>query len=215
MALADSPEAICTLAMDILKSIGIGDLSNPVSNPEKLCLRHYDECRQAMIASADLGFARSRAVVSLDMMSALAFGSEGAYTLPSDCLGLRFIDNDDLPLNEIEYDIVEDRHLLMPRTDASVNIGYVKDVQDVYRFPALFRRALAADIAMMTAMQLTGKPEFVKLAKDIRDEALVGAQNQDLRSRPNRTVTMSALAAARLARAGGNGGISYGRARLR
>lgn len=215
MAIADSPEAICTMAMDILKSISVGDLSNPSTNAEKLCRRWYDECRQAMIGMADLSFSRSRAVVSLDLTAALAFGSEGSYLLPQDYMGLRFIDSEDYPLDSTQYDIVENRHLLLDRSDATVNIGYIKDVEDVYRYPALFRRALAADIAMCTAMQITGKSEFVAAAKAVRDEALAAAQNQDMRSRPNKVVTTSALAGARAARSGELGTIATGRVRLR
>lgn len=216
MSLVASPPAVCTMAMDFLKTSKVNDIVVPVSTVEQLCARNYDESRRICSCTVDFSFARSRKVIPRNVTYELVFGSGdySVYELPYDFLGLRYINDEAIPLADVDFDIEENR-LLLPTSDSSVNIGYVKDITDPTRFPSHFKRFLAADIAYMTAIAITGKLEFINAMSSIRENALIAAQNIELRSRPNKVVTYSKLAGARRARAGEIGAINTGRARLK
>lgn len=214
--LIDSAAAICTLSMDLLKSVIINDIADPVSKYEQLCARWYDLERKALIESMDFQATRSRAVLSLNLGDQLVYGdSIGTYNLPLDYAGLIWIGTEDYPLSETEYRIERNKLVLPGVTDDSVTIGYKVDETNVNLFSANFKRLLAARLALSVAHQVTGKIEYLNPLAAIVEKWELAAQNAESLSNPCKVITMSRLAGARRARAGEIGAISYGKARLR
>ena len=65
MSAPNSPEAICNLALDLLRhNEQVASLETPESEVESLAARWYDATRQSVLRAFPWNFARKRALIS-------------------------------------------------------------------------------------------------------------------------------------------------------
>lgn len=144
--MATDAVGICNSALSQLGDTTILSLSD-TSVVAKLCNRYYAESRDECLSLNPWNFAKTRATLQQNV-TAPNWGYDYAYTLPSDCIQVTKMKDDDL----YEYKI-EGRNLV---TDAStVKILYVAQITDVGNMPAWFKRLVTAHLAHKLAMPIT------------------------------------------------------------
>ncbi|WP_029896596.1 hypothetical protein [Desulfohalovibrio reitneri] len=165
---APSQVELCNLA---LTSLGVGPVGSleESSRAARLCRLHYHTARREVLEAHHWSFATARAVLArLD--TAPRFGFARAYALPSDCLAAR----------RLEPEAPFEPTSLGLETDASpARLVYTLDVTDPARFPALFRRALAAYLASLLASPLTHSAELEAQARGRYEALLEAARESD------------------------------------
>ncbi len=119
----------------------------------RACLLHYAATRDQVLRSHRWNFAQTRVALSA-LADAPAFGWSYQYALPSDCL--RVLECNDTELGDVisEDYVIEGRAILTDAT--SLNLVYVKKVDDVNQFDALFVEALALKLAIVLSETIRG-----------------------------------------------------------
>jgi hypothetical protein len=143
---------ICNVALGHLGEARITSLEED-SVAARACALHYRMTRDQVLRSHRWNFAQARAVLSrLD--DAPAFGWSYQYELPANCLRV-------LEVNDSEAgDVITDAYLIEGRallTNAeSVNLVYLRRIEDVGQFDALFVEALAVKLAIVLSETIRG-----------------------------------------------------------
>lgn len=179
-----SEVAICNLALqDVGRGLTITALDEN-SQAARSCRLRYPFARDACLRAYDWNFAGSRA--SLPALAvAPSFGFANAFQLPSDCLFVRAVGEDDDNAWTIESG------KLLTDLAGPLNIRYTRSETNVTVFDALFVETLAARIASEVALSLTeshGKAQALwqvyqaKLAEARRRDAQESAEQRAGRS---------------------------------
>jgi hypothetical protein len=143
---------ICNLALGHLGEARITSLEED-SVAARACALHYRMTRDQVLRSHRWNFAQTRAVLSR-MDSGPAFGWSYQYELPADCVRV-------LEVNDSEAgDVITDEYLIEGRvllTNAgSVNLVYLRRIEDVSQFDMLFVDVLAVKLAMVLSETIRG-----------------------------------------------------------
>lgn len=150
MAINESGVDICNRA---LQKLGANRINSFTDNTRtaRACAIIYDPRRRALLRDYEWVFSIKRATISQDDPPP-DWGKPYSYTLPGDFL--RLIDNyPERQNNALDFQI--EGLQIFTRLPSPLHIRYIYDVEDTTLFDALFSEALAANIAMELAEELT------------------------------------------------------------
>lgn len=193
--------SVCNIALSEVRAASIVAIDDP--SPEaNACSIHYDDCLQLLLETHEWGFATVRAT-----LAALATNDRSgewlyAYTLPADIASAAMIiDPGQTPLSGVYYPWP----YLWPRPPfalsdfiisggtvysnlASASLQYVtRDIEEEM-MPAMFKRALALDIASRLAIALLDdrqkKGDLIQQAEAAKRRAIA----EDLNRYPRRDI---------------------------
>lgn len=139
--------AICNLALQRIGADRIVDILDPNQKEARECNAIYDDLRASELRTHTWNFAKVRIQLAADSIAPV-FGRTNAFTLPADSLRV-------IKPSRFDTDwLVEGRKIL---TDfgAPLDLVYIQDVTDPNRMDALFRRALALEMAVQMVEALT------------------------------------------------------------
>lgn len=184
MATATSPEEVCNLALDLLRqNEKVENIDDPESDTESLAARWYDVTRRSVLRAFPWNFARYRATLSRNA-TAPAFGYSDAYSLPNDYLELVFV-GDNYDEDYITQYAVEGNQILLDNSAAaSLNICYVRDLETVANFDAIFIDLLVAELAIRFANSITGINKSMKDIIAWRDRVEAKARSKNGQENP-------------------------------
>lgn len=117
----------------------VSSLNQPNSRNARIAESIYDISRQEILRLHPWNFATERTALAA-LTDTPAFDYTYQYQLPADCLRVVRIN-----IAESEYKI-EGRKLLTD--DSTVNLIYIKDIEDTSLFDVMFRSTLIAKLAM-------------------------------------------------------------------
>lgn len=191
---ANSPVAICNLALDHLNQDEITSIDPPTSDREVVCARWYDNVRRATLRSHVWNFAKARVELAANSI-APAFGYSTAYDFPADFIRFLFIGDDSVSDYRQRYEI-EGKQILINDSDG-ITIGYIKSVTDVNQFDALFVDLFAIKLALRIAYKFTVKNTVVDRVKDLMIDIEYEAKGVDGQERPPKRIERSKFRNAR------------------
>lgn len=166
---------ICNMALDLLRQKAtISSLVTPESEVEALAARWYGVKKEALLRTHPFNFARHRASLSRNSVTP-AFGYSDAYNLPSDYIRLLYIGENYNEMYEHKYDVEGGQLLLNNSGASSLQIGYIRNINDANKFDPLFKELLIVEMAVVFANALTGINKGLKdvyaLKKDLEIQA--------------------------------------------
>jgi hypothetical protein len=194
---------ICNLALSI---VGVGQRIFALTDGTKeanLCNAFYAHARDVILARHWWGFATKRAALSAAAGEAARTGWANIYGLPADCLEARYIiptggrvvpADAKIPF-ETEAGTTTGRVLLCDKTSAE--LVYTARISDVPSYSPLFCEALAGFLGAKLVMPLAVQPQFLQIALQLSEGALLTAANQDVRQRQGDTPSEAAAMRAR------------------
>jgi hypothetical protein len=147
-----SPADICNLALAHLGEAPITSLDEDTL-AARACALHYETTRDELLRSHRWNFASARAVLSR-LEAIPAFGWAYAFALPTDFL--RALDVNDEEAGDLtsgEWQI-EGRNLLTDWDE--VSLVYIRQIEDVSQFDALFVQAFALKLAVYLSETIRG-----------------------------------------------------------
>lgn len=152
-----TPVEVANLALDIIKTENVENIVDVAGDEIAAVMnRWWDVARRKCLEAFPWYFASTRA--SLPLVSpAPAFGYTDQYQLPDGFVGLNFIKDEDFPLNKWDYVIEGDLLLINNGGATSLNIGYVKDANNVAKWTSAFIIYVAYQLAYFTVFKLTGQ----------------------------------------------------------
>lgn len=113
----------------------------------------YEDVRDEVLRAHRWNFAVKRAVLTA-LVTAPAFGWALEYPLPNDCLRVLEVNDSEFGDTITDEYVVEGRSIL---TDAeSLNLVYIRRVEEVSQFDPIFKQALALKLAAGLAEKLRG-----------------------------------------------------------
>lgn len=173
---------ICNLAMDHLnEKADIANIENPETDNEKLCARHYHVVLEYLLRNYVWNFAKGRKVIMRDALNTPEFDYTDAYKLPGDFI--RLISYNDYPnLIDLNFDIVGNHLLLNNNGASSINLRYIKRVDDVKAFDAGFVQLFSLYLALNMAFKKTGKQTLMdRLGKliDVAEAKIISIDGQE------------------------------------
>lgn len=188
-----SPVEICSNALLLLGNLPIASL-NESSDRAILMANLYDQVRKATLRRHFWNFATTRVLLSPDV-AAPPFEWGFQFTLPGDCLRVVSVgEHGEHP----EY-IIEGRKILA--YDATVKLGYIKDVDDPNNMDAMFIDCLCANLAFTGAYPLTKDSALQKAMYQLYMTKLQEARGIDGSEEPAKEIDDSYILTSR--RAGG------------
>lgn len=206
LAAPDSEVDICNMALTHLKQKHIVQIDPPSTQPEEHCALWYHQTRQARLRSHPWNFALKR-VQLLPSATEPLFGFTHQYLFPTDWI--RYVgryDSGGFRVNPDDYDI-EGRYILLNGEDnASINVRYVSDFQQVSKMDALFKHLFALDLALVLAPLFSSGENRVKVIMEMIKDAEAKATAIDGQERPPRRVQRSKFIEAR--RGSGRGSVA-------
>lgn len=192
-----APTEIANLCLDIIKTNTIEDIVMVSGDPAaEVMNRWYDVSKRKCLEGFPWNFASTRGAIAL-VDPAPAFGYTDQYLLPNDFVSLNWIDDETLPLSQYAYTI-EGEYLLIDNSgEESLNIGYVKDTDEVAKYTAHFKLYLAHQLAAFTAFKLTGQIATAKAIQALLAPARLEAQAVNGLMCPPKAYRKSAMSRAR------------------
>lgn len=158
--------SICNMALGQLGAKRIPSLDSDMAEA-KQCKQYYDVCRQDLLREIEWKFAKRIAPLTLTVEKVQ--GWKFAYSMPSDCLFIRYIYSEngrELFKNQLEYfevvSISESTTVIATNIEKAF-IEYTYDLKNASFFPSDFRKALvyylASELAIPLAASSTSKQE--------------------------------------------------------
>jgi hypothetical protein len=207
MALITDPVQVCNLGLSLLKVDPITSIEEPGTDTEAICSLWYDTTRRQVLRAHPWNFAKKRVTLSRNA-TAPNSGYPDRYALPNDYLRLIFIDDEEEPLTQIDYEI-ENGYLLIDNAGAAdLDIGYIFDEVNVNAWDELFKRYVAVQMAYNMAYGFSGKTTLVATVKDMLQEVRNEARAINGQDTPPKRVTMSKVLGARRRYSSGGGFVS-------
>lgn len=193
-----SPEEVCNLSLDLLRSgEQVTDISSPEGTIESMCARWYDITRQSALRQFPFNFARERANIPKCATDPL-FGYPDAYLLPNDYLGYVFVGEEAEGSGSITDFRIEGGKLLVDNDGASsLPLCYIKDVTDVAKFDPIFLNYLVGELAMVFGNSITGLNKSLGAMEKFRDRWEAKARAKNGQENPPRIRFQSAVLSAR------------------
>lgn len=192
-----APTEVANLAIDIIGTQNIDDVEMPGDDRIAATMnRWYSVSRRKCLEGFPWNFASTRGTIPL-VDPAPSFGYPDAYTLPNDFVSLNFIEDESLPLSEYDYTIENGIILIDNGGGESLKIGYVRDTDDVAKYPASFIMFLAHVLASNTVWILTKNATIANAVKALEKPARLEAQAANGLNNPPRAYRSSAMLRAR------------------
>ena len=150
--MAVSETSICNMALSDIGAKRINDFDTDSSDQAIQCKLHYEPTRDALIRSHWWRFATTRATLSQDTTDP-PFEYDNQFILPTDFLRMKSVYENRFSNENIHsYALEGDRFLT---NDSTVQIRYIKKVEDPGKFDPLFVQVLAKQLALQLT-SLTG-----------------------------------------------------------
>lgn len=188
-----SEVAICNLALDHLKQAPITALEG--SNADQVsarCARWYPQTRRATLRIHPWNFAMTRIQVTPSLDYEPPFGFTHAYLKPNGFVRfIEFCDADGRSRRDQSYDMEGEYFLANGEDNESINMRFIKDIEDVSKFDPLFVQLFALDLAIILAPNFSSSEARVRTLMSLRQEALSQATAIDGQERPPRRVQRS------------------------
>lgn len=173
---------ICNIAMGWLAGEQVADISvAPTSTEEQVCAAIYGPCRMATLEQREWSFAVLRRKLTLasptpssDIID--AYDGRTAFAKPSDLIRVLSVSESAKFVGDIEW-LVEGPYIWAPANEAFLR--YIYNVTDTTLFSAGFTHTLAARIAMIGAIPITGSKEHMDLMANIHNFMLDIASTVD------------------------------------
>lgn len=150
---------ICNLALDRLGQRAISNLSEPSTDAEYVCARHFDQTRRELLREFIFPFSKKLVLLTASTEVEPAFGFETAYALPNDFIRLRALGdttiNDDTPPGL--YDLVDSHIYTGEGDDDGLQMTYTYDARNVSKYDPLFVSLLKLKLAQNMAYKFTLK----------------------------------------------------------
>lgn len=167
---------IANLAGDIIGEDEISSLEDP-GRIARFMVRNFGPARDEILAMFPWKHAKEYAILPADA-TAPKFGWAYSYTLPTDQVWV-------LPPKEkgvwaaptIPHEVVGDK--IYTDCSAPLNVIYIKRVTDPSKFPPLFVRVLAAYLARLASLSVTGKEGYQDRAEKALMQAMDSARLQE------------------------------------
>lgn len=212
MSVPNAPTEIVNLALDVIKTENINDITIPAGDKiAAVCNRWYEGVRQFCLEGFPWNFASTHDAIPLNA-DAPDFGWEDAYQLPNDYLSLNFIKEQGLPLSQWSYVIEVDQLLIDNGGAANLNIGYVFDQRDVTKFSPSFKFYIATELAEKIVYKLTGNPGLQNRIVQAKQREMMNAKAKNGKANPPIAFRQSRMLNARRMYGGGSSlGGPYGR----
>lgn len=188
--------AAVDIANDALQLLGQKRISSltEASPTARTCNRTYETARDAELRAHPWVFAIDRSALAADS-TAPAWGRANAFQLPSDCVRLLPPYPED---NLASRDWQVEGRKIYTDDDSPLYVRFIKSVTNVDDMDPLFRRALAATMALLMCEELTQsntkKADITTFRKDTLAEA---RRTNAIESRPAVTPEDPWLAARR------------------
>lgn len=147
-----SVTAICNQALAHLGEARITSIED-ATNPARWCKSFYESQRDALLEGTEWTFAIKRKVISSPVSPAPAWGYTYGFLIPSDCLSLKVVRQDDDP--RAANNLIWSREGDQIHTDAStIYIRYIRKVEDPLLFSPSFVDALSRRLAWCLAIPI-------------------------------------------------------------
>lgn len=196
MGLPQSKTHIVNLALDELKQAPVVSIDPPVDDLEKMCARQYDPARQTVLRKTMPNFAYAQSVCSR-LPDAPLFDYTDAYQLPNNYIRLVSIDGVDEEDFNTQYRI-SGRLIYMNNSNAdSIDLRYIKDVEDITKWDAGFRECMVLQLAANLAFAITGKNSVAQRVEAKLTAAWPDMVTVDGQENPPRRIQRSRYLAAR------------------
>ena len=190
---------ICNMAMDHLnQKADIANIETPETDNEVLCARHYNSVLEYVLRNYVWNFAKGRKVIPRDELNTPVFDYTDAYKLPNDFLRLVSFNTHD-SLVGLDFDLTGTHLFLNNDGASSVNLRYIKRVDDVKAFDSGFVQLFSLYLALNLAFKKTAKQTLIdRLEKriELAEAKIVSIDGQERppkriqRSRYNRAHNM-------------------------
>lgn len=190
---------ICNMAMDHLnQKADIANIETPETDNEVLCARHYNSVLEYVLRNYVWNFAKGRKVIPRDELNTPVFDYTDAYKLPNDFLRLVSFNTHD-SLVGLDFDLTGTHLFLNNDGASSVNLRYIKRVDDVKAFDSGFVQLFSLYLALNLAFKKTAKQTLIdRLEKriELAEAKIVSIDGQERppkriqRSRYNRARNM-------------------------
>lgn len=164
-----SEAMIASLASSILDDQPVTSLSDDTT-VARFMARWFGPARDALLQKYPWHFAKERRLLAADATKP-AFGWDYAYTIPTDWVRvLPLTEGGEWGGREIPH-AVESGKIL---TDAKppLKVQGIKRVTNAAKFPPLFVAALSSRLALLGALNITGKSSYVDKARGFYQEAI-------------------------------------------
>lgn len=192
MSLPSGDADLCTMAMDYIKSEGVNNLTPAKKDIEAVCERWVEPSKRLVLSSFPYNFAKTRATL-LRNTAAVPCGYADSYELPNDFLLLTFINDESLPLTQIPF-AFEGEDILIDNGGAnSLNIGYVRYIDNIAKYPILVTKLVALEIAENVVFQVTGKGSLLNIITQRKQAAMIQARTVNGFNQPQRTYRSSSV----------------------
>lgn len=175
--MAASEEAICNSALSKIGADLIGSLEED-SRVGKLCKEQYPKIRDMLLRAHPWNFAIARASLAASATEP-AFGFDSAFPLPSDCLRV-------IEVNENEYEWVKEGNNVLTDSDVC-EILFIKRVSVGY-FDSMFDELCATYLAHDLCGDLTTSPTLKRDLFAVYTQLLREARSFDAQEGFNKQV---------------------------
>lgn len=160
---------IANFALSMIGDERVASLETDTSKAAQLCNQHMNEVRRACLVMHPWNFASRRA--SLPALATAPLSEWTAqYQVPAGCLRVLRVVSDDP-----HEPWTREGDLILCNMAAPLGIRYIADFTDVGRFPPLFVRMMAADLAEQLALPLSAsqaaRNSIAQIGEDIRRRA--------------------------------------------
>lgn len=169
---ANTEVSICSLALSYLGEGPLIALDNTTAEGQ-IALLHYPRQRNALLAAHPWNFAITRITLS-ESATTPNHHYDNAFQLPSDCL--RVLEMDDEDYYEWEVENIDGVRYIV--TDATTcKIKYISAVTNTALFSESFAQLLALRLAVSMAIPITRSKTLMAAMKELYEDALMDAYN--------------------------------------
>jgi hypothetical protein len=187
--------SVCNIALAEVRAPSIVSIDEG-SAEANTCAIHYDECLQVLLESHDWGFAKARATLATVAVNDRSGEWLYAYAAPDDMAApSRLIWPGQTPLSGVYYpwpylyprppfvfsDYVLDGGVIYANTQGAQFEYVSRDVEEA-KMPAMFKRALALELASRLAVTLLDdrakKGDLIQQAEAAKRRAMAEDQNR-------------------------------------
>lgn len=182
---------ICNMALSKIKRQRIDSLNDP-SEEAKECSIYYEHIRKQLLRLYPWGFARH--VEKLALRVDKVPGWDFCYGYPRDCLAITFV-FDEMHAKCKEMERQEFQALTVTGADKVIATNvqdawaeYTYNVRNTDVFSEEFVEAMACMLAASLAIPLTGNTDFVRMNKELAEQAIQVAMRGTVTEQERRTI---------------------------
>lgn len=165
---------LANAALAYLGEMPISSIDDPASKPARMCRQFAREAMNEVLRMHRWNRATKRGYLARDVVAPLG-GFSYAYLMPTDCLRVMEVNDDEYRESNEHYEL-EGRRLLT--NDEAVTLRYVAEIQIADADP-LLAQAMALRLAAKVCVGLTGSAEKFTLMMNLFGKALAEARQVD------------------------------------